>query len=55
MNARELTPDERQRLIWVLDRSEPTLVDLWGEGEHRTLSFFAQGTRLEARVPLPAS
>lgn len=49
-----LTADERKMLGWVLARTDkPVTVLLWDEGADRCLSFYAEGTRLEARIAYP--
>jgi hypothetical protein len=52
---RTLTSEERERLRRVADRDEPTTVLIHGEGEHRYISLYAEGTRLEARIHYPAA
>ncbi len=48
-----LTEQEKKDLKSVLNREQDTVVILHGEKENRQLSFYADGTRLEARVGFP--
>lgn len=34
-------------------KDSPVIADLWGDGENRFVSFYLEGTRLEARIHLP--
>lgn len=51
--TRELTPAEKSDLAETLARSEPTVMLIHGEGADRMISFYADGTRLETRIPYP--
>ena len=58
---RTLSPREKERLQRLLDEpanalGEPVnvLVLLHGEGEHRQISFYAEGRRAEVRIPYPS-
>lgn len=50
-----LTEEERHSLQGVLGRCEPITILLWGVGANRNLSFYADGTRLEARISYPSN
>lgn len=51
--TRTLTAEAKTALQEVLSRSEDTTVLVHGEGEFRQISFYAEGTRLEARIDYP--
>lgn len=53
MRPVELNATERAAFVRVLERPEPTTALVHGQGAHRALSFYAEGTRLEARVAVP--
>lgn len=48
-----LSPSEKESLMRVLGRETSVTVLLYGEGKNQTLSFYADGTRLEARIAYP--
>lgn len=49
----KLSVDEKRNLLGLLAQEEPTIVTIHGEGENRQISFYAEGTRMEARIPYP--
>lgn len=52
-DARTLSDEEKASLKQVLNREENTIVLMYGEGTDRQISFYAEGTRLEARLSYP--
>ncbi len=48
-----LSEAERQELVRVLQDGKPVKALLFGAGQYRNLSFYALGTRLEARIAWP--
>lgn len=50
MNGRTLTDTERQHLSEVLNRDGLVRVLVHGDGTDQFISFYAIGTRLEARI-----
>ncbi len=48
-----LSNPEKQDILMVLDRPEATIAKIFGDGKDRKISFYADGTRLEARISIP--
>lgn len=48
-----LSPEAKRKLKVILAQPQDTTMLLHGEGENRNISFYADGTRLEARIPYP--
>lgn len=52
-DGHRLSDAERKSIATVLANGAPVLLLVWGEGDGRNVSFYAEGTRLEARIAYP--
>lgn len=52
-NSHTLTTEEKDALKGVVSRGNDTVMLMHGNGEFRQISFYAGGTRLEARINYP--